>query len=686
MEDFTATIWIDQSITLATESLCTQNAVYGTKRLTRIMPSQKLLQPLRVVAGESMRTLASDWPGNTFLVLHLLIQTGTPPRTSHLHECTSQRKVANFLSFHHPSISDNSFDAFVMSQSGKLPYILPKPQGFQDEQTPAKRKRQRASVACDNCRQRKTKCDNQRPTCNSCKLANLTCQYNTLTSRQAEKQEKDDYERSAHRFQSALELLRQGSDADSAAVLQRIRETNDIEDAVTSISDAQLLVPEPRSSVSQQAERAVPRNRLLKSPYEDPEYMFSTGYSYVHEQYVDKDVFVDLPALHLDLARWTSACQDNRPMNHLLALFWTWDNSVQHLIYQPMVEEHLSSKDPHVSDTHERRFCSRFLINALLALSCLYALEPVTYAVPQDPSTRGRRFADEADAMLQSEYIEPSFALFQGLFAMFCYEGCVGEGKKSVNYLYQAIDIYKALNSVVRLPPVSDETVSQRERHAISWSMWGFYIVEWRATQALGLAKLAHKPNVESTWLESDFPFSAPESRSYWWFPYPISLRTQRSMKVEAREAEVRLAEIVEEALNFIIPSENAPPAIENPQRALQLYDAILDWKYSLPDRLRFEEVVLPSFIIVHVSAELMLTAILHPFSQFSQDQFGRFDPRQRCYSHANRMMTAIWTYRAFAILRTEYWLMHLISAAAFIVLDNLQHGSEEVETLVRAG
>jgi hypothetical protein len=109
----------------------------------------------------------------------------------------------------------------------------------------------------------------------------------------------------------------------------------------------------------------------------------------------------------------------------------------------------------------------------------LLALEPATYSVPQDSSTRGRRFAEEADVLLQSEGSQPSVALFQGLFAMFCYEGCLGEGKKSVNYLLQAIDVYTALNSTMELPPVSDEKESQQERHALSWCMWGFYSIEW---------------------------------------------------------------------------------------------------------------------------------------------------------------------------------------------------------------
>jgi hypothetical protein len=110
------------------------------------------------------------------------------------------------------------------------------------------------------------KCDTQKPTCTSCTLAKLTCEYNTVTSRQAERNAIRNYERSTQKFQSVLDLLRNGNEADSAAVLRRIRETNDIEDAVTTIADAQLLMPGAQSSVGRQAEGAFPRDRLLRSP------------------------------------------------------------------------------------------------------------------------------------------------------------------------------------------------------------------------------------------------------------------------------------------------------------------------------------------------------------------------------------------------------------------------------------
>ena len=95
--------------------------------------------------------------------------------------------------------------------------------------------------------------------------------------------------------------------------------------------------------------------------------MFEKGYAQARDQYVETDESLDLPALNLPISRWTSACKDDRLMNHLLTLFWTWDNMVEPTIFRPLFEEDLSNNDPQTTTP----FCSSFLVNALLALSCV---------------------------------------------------------------------------------------------------------------------------------------------------------------------------------------------------------------------------------------------------------------------------------------------------------------------------
>jgi hypothetical protein len=80
-----------------------------------------------------------------------------------------------------------------------------------------------------------------------------------------------------------------------------------------------------------------------------------------------------------------------------------------------------------------------------------------------------------------------------------------------------------------------------------------------------------------------------------------------------------------------------------------------------------------------------MLIALIRPFSHLTREDMGGFDPKERCYAHASSLMLAIWTFRAFAILRFEYYLVHPLSSAAFIVLGDLDHGPAQTDTLIRA-
>ena len=89
------------------------------------------------------------------------------------------------------------------------------------------------------------------------------------------------------------------------------------------------------------------------------------------DAYVDHDVFVKVSLRMLPLSRWTTVSTDEGFMNHLLNLFFTWDNVVERLFYRPIFEENLVGLDPDSANDDPGAFCSRFLVNALLAVSCV---------------------------------------------------------------------------------------------------------------------------------------------------------------------------------------------------------------------------------------------------------------------------------------------------------------------------
>ena len=70
-------------------------------------------------------------------------------------------------------------------------------------------------------------------------------------------------------------------------------------------------------------------------------------------------------------------------------------------------------------------------------------------------------------------------------------------------------------------------------------------------------------------------------------------------MRVEIREVDSFLSEVAEDVLNFLhpLPDCSPEPAAAKAQRAIELYNTLVQWKLSLPARLRVEEAVLPRVI-----------------------------------------------------------------------------------------
>ena len=100
--------------------------------------------------------------------------------------------------------------------------------------------------------------------------------------------------------------------------------------------------------------------------------MFEKQYiANARDMYVENDIFVDAAASNLPLSQWTTVSTDNRLMNHLINLFFTWDNIVERAVYRPIFEQDLVATHPDLADQQSNGFCSRFLVNALLAASCV---------------------------------------------------------------------------------------------------------------------------------------------------------------------------------------------------------------------------------------------------------------------------------------------------------------------------
>lgn len=85
------------------------------------------------------------------------------------------------------------------------------------------------------------------------------------------------------------------------------------------------------------------------------------------------------------------------------------------------------------------------------------------------------------------------------------------------------------------------------------------------------------------------------------------------------------------------------------------------------------------------VSIEVLLVAILRPFASVNRNVLFRFNPRDRCDEHANNLVVAIWTFRAFGQIRCEYYLTHPLGSASYILLLGCEDEALQMDTIVRA-
>ena len=122
-----------------------------------------------------------------------------------------------------------------------------------------------------------------------------------------------------------------------------------------------------------------------------------------------------------------------------------------------------------------------------------------------------------------------------------------------------------------------------------------------RASQAFGFQKPVAEPLISKQWRSSTFSLCQTDSPSYWWSAYPELRHSQRSMKVEIREAQCKLAVIAEQVLDYLYPLADGPsgPPTADPGRAVELYNTLVNWKLALPARLRLEDAILPNAILL---------------------------------------------------------------------------------------
>ncbi|KAH6949622.1 hypothetical protein DER45DRAFT_606568 [Fusarium avenaceum] len=614
-----------------------------------------------------------------------------------------------------PSSANNSSQSQPFDSSSTL---------FSSEKLP-KRQRIGTQLACNECRRKKVRCDGQHPSCSRCIVAGWECRYaahpHELQSA-AIKRKYDELQERMVDYENLYDTLRTRQPEEVEEILRRIQAGGDVKSVMEDIQEGNQLLeltsslaftPQQLPVQSVPSHQAVPYESLagdpqaqlparegplsfgqlrLTSPYGHPQQVLEEPWKETQYRYAEDRVSIDLPGYALPISRWTTVSNDDKLLSHLLMLFWTWDTICSRIIDRTILEEDLKSLDPlspSSSPPAMLLFCSPFLINALLAVSCLYTKNQATFHVLGDLNSRGKAFAIEAVRQLALEDTGPSLPVVQGLALMHIYEGALGSGVTASGYHSRMQARYLALR-LEEIPRSADITIAgvrqRTEAHALSWIAWGFCIWDQKSIHGLCRRSVIRKPKRPKSWRDqATSPLYKNFNPGYWWFPYPVSVVPQNALRGEIFDAECDLTELTEQIINFLTPLEEGWPPQRNTQRALELYKELTRWKYSLSERLRVENAVLPSAILLHLNIELLIISVLRPFEDLTKEEFGPFDPVTMSYVHASNAMWIMWHFRALYTLRNEHYMIQAASICAFRVLFGIEASTIQLETFAKA-
>lgn len=135
----------------------------------------------------------------------------------------------------------------------------------------------------------------------------------------------------------------------------------------------------------------------------------------------------------VSLDTWTNATTDGFLVQHLLALYFSWEYPA----FACLSKEHFF-KD---FDDGRHRYCSPILVNALLALGARFSSQPNTRTDPDNPHTSGNHFFEEFKTLFHRETSHHSLTTIQALGIISSREASHARYSESSYYARQSIRI-----------------------------------------------------------------------------------------------------------------------------------------------------------------------------------------------------------------------------------------------------
>ncbi|KAG5981442.1 hypothetical protein E4U55_002946 [Claviceps digitariae] len=320
------------------------------------------------------------------------------------------------------------------------------------------------SSACSNCRARKQKCDDKRPTCGACARRGVPCNNSsknhaadsvllasTLQSRNAALLREND------QLRQLFVALQAMGPTDGHEMLARLRSA---EDPLCALQ----LLSAPASSPSTASFPPGPPPSL--SPFSSPDLRLDSR--------LDR---LDLLALRespirVDARPWTAVASDGL-VSELISSFFTWDDA----FFLPIVDREAFLADMRAGNVANARYCSPFLVNAICASRC-YTCRRTKAFSSLSQRDLAAEFFSEAKKLLDLEYGRASVCAVQGLTLLFSVSAYRGTDRAGMLYRFAAYEMFNRLDVEAKYNAMRYDKTKALEKRILSRLAWGLFCFE----------------------------------------------------------------------------------------------------------------------------------------------------------------------------------------------------------------
>lgn len=285
---------------------------------------------------------------------------------------------------------------------------------------------------------------------------------------------------------------------------------------------------------------------------------------------LDITLLIEAPPIDVPASPWTEVTDDNLLVSDLVSSWLIWDQ-----YFYNWLDEDLFLRDMRSGDLNAR-YCSPFLVNAMLALACSYSDFSEAKTTKGKLSKLASNFLDEAKRLLDTDS-SPSLTKVQGLgylYVAVCVHGQDGLG-------YELIQKTVVMCRDLDQRQLEDDVIPITVLRKTCWGVFNLYAISMLAWQR----SMQFSP-----------PHSSPKqspSKIKDWTPYPLSKDSTSSFSNELFERHSLLTTIAYDisllwnrALPTPLNGEKLISQNRLEENMLALHRRLLNWHEELPDYL----------------------------------------------------------------------------------------------------